>query len=210
MDHGDRLIQAAGEVLGKAAKSHEGMGYRLSGDMFLFTLASPEDAYEFLRDAVDAFKEFAPIGMYGFASFSAGLGTTFGDAEAALEKAKQAKVERHGDLKANLGAEWGHGKSYVYSNIGAPGLVPMDEEPEIPLTYTTPKRIDLEAEETPQPMQLRPPNDRGWPQGAPDEGQAREPADREERSFSKSEKKYGVPDFVREAQDDAPSDKADR
>jgi GGDEF domain-containing protein len=190
--HGDRYIQVAGELLAKLCRTFEGEGFRLHGDTFLFCFYKPEHAQEFLRDAGEEFKEMVPMGAYGQPSFAAGIGVDMSDAEEALEKAKVAKREYHGDIRLDSGADVGHGICYCHTNLGYGGSIPVSEEPEIPEQYITPK--------TTLPMELRPEVEL-----AAEGAAAVEPVAKSERSrFAKGGRPSQAPDFAREVQDDVP------
>jgi GGDEF domain-containing protein len=190
-DHGDRLIQVAGEILAKLSGTHEGQGFRLYGDTFLFAFPEADQANEFVRDAGEEFKGLVPVGAYGMPSFAAGLGMDMADAEDALEKAKQAKRHRYGDRRVDLAADVGHGICYIHTNLGYGGAIPVSEEPEIPQEFLTPK--------TSLPMELR-------EEASPVvDGPEAEDVVKSESLFSVREqrtKRAQVPDFARDTPQD--------
>jgi len=111
---GDEALGRAGAVFSATSRANQGKLFRQGGDEFHAFFAMREQAQAFADQAKAMFDAMAPIRDDHHLSFSAGIGKSPSEADAAAAQAKQAKVARYGgDARLAVDGRRGHGESFI-------------------------------------------------------------------------------------------------
>lgn len=132
---GDEAVGRAGAAFSAASRANQGKLFRQGGDEFHAFFAMEEQAQAFADQAKAMFDAMPPIRDDHRLSFSAGIGRSPSEADAAAAEAKRDKVARYGgEARVAVDARRGHGESF----IRAAGLFPetktgLEPDPEVAL-----------------------------------------------------------------------------
>lgn len=110
---GDEAVGRAGTAFSEASRANQGKLFRQGGDEFHAFFAAEKQAQAFAAQARALFNAMPPIRGDHRLSFSAGIGRSPIEADAALSEAKRDKVARYGEVRVAAGARRGHGESFV-------------------------------------------------------------------------------------------------
>lgn len=133
-DAGDALIRAFGTAARTAADPAKTKLFRAGGDEYVLHAPDADTAYQTLRALREHVNQIVPVNGVHKPSFSAGLGSTFEDADRALFQAKGAKAAH-----LTTGGQLHAVPHFAHSLLpGAEGPVPLDPDvaqaapPELP------------------------------------------------------------------------------
>lgn len=124
-EHGNNAIKAMGGAIrdarDEAVGQKQGKVFRIGGDEFHVHVPSHEHAARFMRALRSKLEALPPVGGTHALSFSAGIGRSAEEADAASIQAKKAKKDAAYPI--------GQARTHAYSAIpGSEGHVPLDRE----------------------------------------------------------------------------------
>lgn len=141
-DAGDAVIRAFGAAAREIADPAKTKLFRAGGDEYVLHAPDADTAYGALRALREKVAQIVPVNGVHKASFSAGLGASFEDADKALYQAKAAKA-------AHLAASGAvHSLPHFAHSLlpGAEGPVPLDPAEAAPTPPELPPAPELTAQ----------------------------------------------------------------